>query len=504
MVNKIQSNTTGLSVAEETTIGVLPGTPVWRPVEANSYSDFGGKITTVARAPINASRQRQKGTVTDMDASVGLTHDLQVTTLVRMLQSFFFAAARQKADTQTLAGTTIAMTACTATTFTAAAGLGVFKAKDIVLSQGFGVAANNGVKVLSVAAAGTLTTTGNAVEAAPPAAARVSCVGVEFASADVDVTLTGTTAVNLTSTAYDFTTLALNVGEWVYLGADNATNRFVNNQGYARVSAIAAHLLSFDQTTWTPQAEVGTAKLIRLWFGTVLRNEKTPALIVTKSLQFERTLGDNGSGTQSEYLVGSVGNELTINVPKADKATVDLNFVGLDAEMRTGAEGVKAGTRASLVLEDAINTTSNVVRQRVAVVDPANINNAALVGYVTSASVKISNGVTPDKALGVMGGFDVSIGDFTVGGEVEAYFTDVAAISSVRNNADLNYNLILARDNQGLVYDMPLCSAGGGMAKVEKDKAIMLPLSNSAFESPAGYTLMHCIFSYLPTAAMPT
>lgn len=502
MVNKIQSNTVGLSVAAETTIGVLPVTPVWTPVEANSYSDFGATIATVARNTLNASRQRQKGTVTDVDAKVGISHDLQTLTLVRMLQSFFFAAARQKADTQPLDTTAVAMTACTATTYTAAAGLGVFIAKNIVLASGFGVAANNGLKVLSAAAAGTLTTAGNAIEATPPAAARVRCVGVEFASADIDVAVVGTTAVNLVSTVFDFTTLGLIVGEWVFVGGDLAANRFTNNVGYARISAIAAHTLSFDQTNWTAVNEVGTAKLIRMFYGTVLRNEKTSSLIVTKSLQFERTLGDAGSGVQSQYLVGAVGNELTINVPKGAKATVDMSFIGLDSEERTGAEGVKAGTRADLVAEAAYNTTSDVVRQRVAVADATSINNAALVGYVSDATVKISNGVTPDKALGVMGGFDVSYGDFVVGGTVTAYFTDIAAVTAVRNNADLNYNLILARANQGMVYDMPLCSAGGGRANVEKDKAIMLPLENSAFEGSAGYTLMNCIFPYLPTVAM--
>lgn len=503
MANKIQSNTTGLSVAEESAIGVLPGTPIWRPVEANSYSDFGGSLTTVARNPINASRQRQKGSVTDLDAKVGISHDLQVTTLVRMLQSFFFAAAREKADSQSIANVIAPMTAATATTFTAAAGLGAFKAKDLVLAQGFGVAANNGLKVLSAATATTLTTTGNAIEATPPAAARVTTVGVEFASADINVTLTGTTAVNLTSTAYDFTTLGLTVGEWVYLGGDVIGNTFVNNKGYARVSAIATNLLSFDQTTWTPQAETGTGKLIRMFFGTVLRNEKTPSLIVTKSLQFERQMGNNGTGVQSQYLTGSVGNELTINVPMTNKATIDMSYVGLNSEERTGAVGIKAGTRATAVAEAAFNTTSNIVRQRLAIVDPTTINNAALTGYATSASIKISNGVTPDKAIGVMGGFDISIGDFVVTGNVEAYFTAIEAVTSLRNNASLNYNLIMARDNQGVVYDMPLLTASG-KPNVEKDKAVMLPMDNGAFESPAGYTLLNCVYNYLPTAAMPT
>ncbi len=58
MANKIDSNVTGLYIAEEEELKVLPDTPVWYEQEPNSYSDLGGELTNTARSPITSSRQK--------------------------------------------------------------------------------------------------------------------------------------------------------------------------------------------------------------------------------------------------------------------------------------------------------------------------------------------------------------------------------------------------------------------------------------------------------------
>lgn len=504
MADKIDSNITGLAIAEETSLKTLPGTPVWYELEPNSYSDFGSEISMVARDPINPSRQRKKGVVVDLDASGGFNMDFTSEIAKRLTQGFFFADAREKFSTQKLNTAAIPITAATTSTYTAASGLTGFKVGDLVFASGFANAANNGIKRVTTVLAGVLTVAETLVaEASPPAAAKIEAVGFQGASADINLT-TDSTSVTLTSTALNFATLGLTVGEFVFVGGDSVASKFTNNEpGYARIKSIAANALVFDDTTWTPVNETGTGKTIQIFFGTVIRNEKTSSLIKRRSYNIERQLGNDGVGVQSEYLEGAIPNELKINLPEAEKINADLSFVAMDNTHRDGTVGVKSGTRIGAVSEDAFNTTSNLYRIKLSIVDPSTLNNTALFAYVSEADLTINNNVSPNKALAVLGAFDASVGNFEVSGSVSAYFADVAAVAAVRNNSDVGFNLIGASDNKGFVFDIPLLSLGGGRLNVEKDAPIKIPLETSAAECPAGYTLLSTFFAYLPTAAMP-
>lgn len=517
---RTDSNITGLSIAEEVSLKTLPSVgvegydPIWFGQEPNSYQDFGGELSTVARAPIDPSRQNKKGAVTDLDASGGYNTDVTKSNLTRLMQGFFFADARRKPSTEsfTLGVANTAITAVTAGTKTYGAATGLLpfnKAGYLVLAAGFANAANNGVKSVVSATASTVVVNETvADEPAPPATAKLTVVGFKFPAADVQITV-ASGIPSLVSAATNLTTLGLNVGEWVFLGGDVANSAFTNNVGYARIASIAATTIVFDDTTFTPQAESGAGKTIQLYYGVVIRNEKDPTLIKRRSYQLERTLGPGTTAgqQQAEYLEGAVANEFTLNIPQADKLNADLSYVACDNTHREGGatadKQLKTGARISALGEDAFNTSSDIYRIKMAILDPATSNPTALFGYLTEANISLNNNVSPEKAIGILGAFDTSAGNFVVSGSLTCYFTTIAAVRAVRANADVGLSMISASKNAGFVYDIPLLGLGGGRLNVEKDSSIKVPLEPQAAECKNGYTMMLCVFPYLPTLAMP-
>lgn len=505
MSSKVDSNITGLAIAEEASLKVLPDAPVWFELEPNSYSELGSEVTTIARNPIKPDRQRKKGVITDLDASGGFNMDFTSSITKRLLQGFFFADAREKFSTQGMNTVAIPITGTTVSTYTAVSGLTGFKVGDLVLASGFTNIANNGLKRVTTVTSGVLTVAETlVVEASPPATAKIEAVGFQGASGDLSLVVNPSTAT-LTSTALNFTTLGLAVGEFIFIGGDITATRFtVNATGFGRIRTITANALTLDDTTFEASSEVGTGKTIQIFFGSVIRNEKVANLIKRRSFNIERQLGQDNHGIQAEYLEGAIANELKINIPQADKLNADLSFVAMDNIQRDGTLGIKAGTRVPAKAEGAYNTSSDLYRIKMSIVDSTTLVSTPLFAYLTDLTLTVNNNVEANKALAVLGAFDASAGNFEVSGSIEAYFSEVASVAAVRTNANVAINIIGASENQGFVFDVPLVGLGGGRLKVEKDKPIMIPLEANAAEGPSGYTLLSNFFSYLPTIAMPT
>jgi hypothetical protein len=505
-VNKIDSNCTELRIAEEASLGVLPGTPDWIPYEPNSYPDFGGEITTVARNPINPSRQRKKGVVTDLDAAGGFETDLTQANIQNLLQGFFWADFLRKGEE--------VPTQATATTdlFAVASTTG-FQVNDLIWVTGFVNAANNGLHVITaIVVDTTIEVLGSTlVTETPPATANIVVVGHQGGAGDIDVDDTGNFAT-YTSTTLDFTTLGLNPGEWIYVGGDLAAEAFTTaaNNGWKRVKSIAANALVVDKSELAMATEASTTETIRMFFGRVLKNQNTKTTIVRRSYQLERQLGapDDASpaNIQAEYLVGQVPGEMTINIGTADKITAELNFQGTDQETIDGPTALKSGNRPAVVEADAFNTSSDFSRLKMAVVSTTSEAPTPLFAFITEMTINLNNNLNPNKAVSVLGAFDITGGTFEVGGSITAYFSNVSAISAIRNNSDVTMDLVLAKANAGIALDIPLITLGDGKLNVEQDEPITIPVTNEAasgakVDPNMDHTLMMVFFDYLPTAA---
>jgi len=507
LVNKIDSNVSGLRYAEESsTPKTLPGSPVWWPLEPNSYKDFGGQVTTLARNPISDDRQRKKGVVTDLEAGGGFQTDLTYTNIQDLLQGFFFADFREKPTVGGYGLDVFTSLAASDDSFNAASGLDVFAAGDLVFASGFTDTGNNGLKTVATAAAGKITVAEALVdEADPPSGAKLVKVGVEAATGDIDVDASGTLP-KLTSTTLDFEDLGLIPGEWIFVGGDVAGNQFgtAANNGWKRVYSIAPGELVIDKSAAAMVTEANTTSDIHIYIGRVLINE-TGTLIKRRTYHLERSLGvpdpDNPSEVQAEYLKGAVPNEIAFNFATADKLTCDLSFMAMEQDLVDAATGLKAGARPSIVATTGYNTSSDVSRVKMAVVDVSTEVPSALFAYITEATLTVKNNVSANKVIGTIGAADVTAGNFDVSGTMTCYFVETAALQAVKDNASVTLDILLVKENTGVVIDIPLLTLGEGRAQLEADQPITLPLGFDGAKGSNGYTLMMNFFDYLPDAA---
>jgi hypothetical protein len=509
MPSKQDSNLTGLAIAEESGLGVLPASPHWLQMEPNGYPDFGNDITKVSRNTINPTRKRLKGGTTDVDAAAGFEHDLVLVWLLRVMRGFFFTDGDE-------AGTSDPLDISDRVTATgvAAAGdqiqfsgplTGFCTADDLVVTDGFTEAANNTMAEVTSASGNTYTLDASLADETPTATARMRVVGRVWGAGEITATVAGDYLL-LASSGDPFTLCNIKVGDHIFIGGDATVNQFAAlGTGYARVVSASGSLLLLKDFTGTPANDTGTGKLIQIFTPTVgFRDEPSADDIVRRSYQLERTLGEDDNGPQAEYIKGCIPNEMTITMPEADKITISFGYVGLDREVIDGTGTVKSSAGGATLYpaetEEFVNTSTDIFVARLV----KDSGQTSLVGYVENIDITLNNGISPNKAVGVVGAFDFSTGDFEVNGSANAYFDTVAVMDSIRDNDDVALQVIGARDNEGFAISLPLLTLSGGQAQVESDEPIMLPLDIMAAGTTGGVTFAYNYFAYLPDVAMPT
>lgn len=494
-----KTNATSFAVAEETSIGVLPGgSPVWTYIEPNDVGAFGARIQKVARDPISQDRQNKKGNITDVDSSVEWTGDLTMDHFLRFAESFVYANFSGIVSFVPTAATEDAG----GDYYTVSSG-GNLTAGWLVYARGFSISKNNGLKrVASGATSTNLKVEEDLDDETPPSNAEIRVCGVQGASGDIEIDGDG----NLTSTALDFTTLGLTVGQFIFVGdTENAVYQFATanqttnvNWGLARVLAIAANKLTLDKKggTWTTDA--GTGKTIRILYGPFLRNVPvSDGDFIQKSFTFEAAfdgLDDGGGGTQTEYeyAKGNVANQLELTFPLADKAGMNFSFIGLDTDPPTATR--KAGNWKNPLLVEAVNTTNDFARLRITKVDETGISTS-----FKSLTLTINNNATAEKVIGTLGAVDIPYGNFEVKGSTEVVFEDSDVIAAVRQNTTVAMDMVIFNDDGGVAIDIPAMTLGDSGKNLERNTTVKLQIESDAFKDPTlGYSVGMTYFPYIP------
>lgn len=502
------SNRSVTSLCEESALKELPLARVWRPHEVNQYSAFGGQVETVARDPINEGRQNMQGTVVGVTCSASYEVDFCRSNINRELQGFFYADAADKPCTMPVSAAwdgseDVLITSVTGTEFVAAAGLDVFEANDLIFGEKFGTA-NDGLRLVTGASATGVEAAGLVAQASVPADARLTCVGRQFASGDVSVTF-ASNILSIASVSNAFASIELLPGEWIALGGDAALTFFATcPRFFARVRSKTDGMIVADQLLikGTPVTDAGAGRTIQMFFGGEIRNRYNPDEIIRRTYTFERRFKRTGV-TQAEYVRGGIPNTCAWNFPAKGKVTCALGFVGCESDYRLGTGGeedLEEGDHLATLGERVYNTAADVRFEQVVLTDPSRSVQEPLFGLVTESSINIDNQVTPDYAHGDPGAVDAQGGNFTVTGNVTAYFESFEALRSIRRNFDVSYTILFGTGQQyGCIIDMPLCSIAGEL-DVEKNTSTKLPLTLNGCMNKFGHTLLYNYFAYIPAA----
>lgn len=204
-----QTKTNNLSMSysfESAVPGVLAGSPLWKVVEPNSIPNFGTEITTVSRQPVSKRRQRRKGKTTDLSSGLEVEMDFCLDPFEDMMGIFAVANWQNKAPQPVLS--------CDTNSFVTADNNITYPVGSLIHVRGMINPTNNGLHLVNGTPSDvdTPVTTVLVAETAP-ANAIIERAGIRGAAGDLEINVEG----NLISTALDFTTLPLTVGQVIWL-----------------------------------------------------------------------------------------------------------------------------------------------------------------------------------------------------------------------------------------------------------------------------------------------
>ncbi|TAN09784.1 MAG: hypothetical protein EPN45_07270 [Rhizobiaceae bacterium] len=461
------SNRLRMTTVRETSLGVTPDTPRMRTMrltgESLKYEPQFVQSNEIRSDRMNSDPIKVNEQNTG-DVNFELSYPVPNSSFADFIQSLMFNpwANTPSFDNDGTADSAITDAGTTTDTFAVDAGGAAVVEGHLVRATGFANASNN--QIFRCASSTGTTIVGSGLnltaEAAPAAAARLKVVGFQGASGDIAATSTG-----LSSTDLDFTTLGLVAGQWVKIGATAAGDSFATAacNGWARITAIAAHALTLDNLPTGWAADVGTGKTVKIWFGDQIKNGVT-----TTSLTIER--GFMGQ-TAPTYIAqrGMVAGQAKLNWQTEQVITGSFTMNGLAGEQGT----------VSLDDEPDAETTNRVMSANVNVGRIAE-SGAAVSGpnYIQTLTLDVNNNLRMITGVGNMGSVDIGVGEFAINVTLTTYFGDNTLLTKLLAGTVGNLNCRTQKDSQALVMALPrLTFTGGAPSAGGKNQDVTLPLT---------------------------
>lgn len=482
MTDLQSTNRTKLSKSREAVYGVTDTNPVFKQVRQTS-SGLNANPQTIQTDEIRPDRQ-----VTDL-ILVGLTaggpiggelsfyaHDEDLEEALQGTWSNNPSIEVVTIDTE--------ISAVSTTTLTVASGGAAFKAGMLVETSGFETAGNNKLARVSSSTGTTIVFPAAtfAAEANPiPVGAAVRVIGFEGASGDITATTVGGNA--LLSTVLDFTTLGISVGEWIKIGSSVTDTSFAGtaaDNGWARVSAIAAARLSLDIVPAGWATDAAAAKTIRVFTGDFLTNASTK-----RSNTFERQYLDH-SPASYEYFTGQVLNTMSITMDS--KAIVKLSKTYIGSEGSIDDARVSGATDIAAPTYDVMNTTANF--------GDIMIDGTIVAGpnFIMAASFEINNNLRQQPGMGHLGAVGIGNGEFSVTGRLNTYFGSPAIYEKILSNEETSFSCRVTGGDTGnptYMFDIPSLKFSAGAPSVTgKNADVMIDGTyQGIMHSTLGYTM---------------
>lgn len=469
-----QTNRVQVATVRETTTGVTPGSPRTRKLR------YTGESLTYSPEFVDSDEIRDDRMNADpilvMRASAGgvnveMSYPVDDSPLSDLLRSTMFStwSSTPARDNDGVADSVITDIGTTANTLVCLTGAS-FVIGHLVRHTGFAQAANNGLFPVTTGGATSYVSTGSGwvAETAPPAAARAKVVGLQGASGDLVAAADG-----ITSTALNFTTLGLQVGQWIDVGGTATAFRFATaaNNGWARIVGIAANKLTLDNLPTGWAVDAGTGKTLRIWIGDTIKNG-----VAKTSLSIEK--GFLGQAVPNYLLYqGMVVNTAEVTITSRQKVTASFAFTGMaGAQSTTSVDAVPDDFTTNLVM--AANANVGRLAEAGAVLSSPN--------WARSLTFQVNNNLRTIEAVNAQSPVDVREGECTVTGRVETYFGDATLLSKFYAGTPTSLNTRVEKAGQAMIFAFPRVTyrGDGNPQAGGKNQDVMLPLSWQSSKDP--------------------